>query len=63
MKNVKEQGADAVLIGETFMRSDNIKETMKTVTELPMIQNQIKEQSLKVKCAAAQKRRYAYAMK
>ena len=28
MKNVKEQGADAVLIGETFMRSDNIKETM-----------------------------------
>ena len=29
MKNVKEQGADAVLIGETFMRSDNIKETMK----------------------------------
>ena len=29
MKNVKEQGADAVLIGETFMRSDDIKETMK----------------------------------
>ena len=29
MKNVKEQGAEAVLIGETFMRSDNIKETMK----------------------------------
>ena len=29
MKNVKEQGADAVLIGETFMRSDYIKETMK----------------------------------
>ena len=28
MKNVKEQGADAVLIGETFMKSDNIKETM-----------------------------------
>ena len=29
MKNVKEQGAEADLIGETFMRSDNIKETMK----------------------------------
>lgn len=59
MKNVKEQGADAVLIGETFMRSDNIKET---ITELPMIQNQIKEQSLKVKmCGMRRKEDIAYA--
>ncbi|MGN0621006.1 MAG: indole-3-glycerol phosphate synthase TrpC [Porcipelethomonas sp.] len=31
MKTVRQSGADAVLIGETLIRSDNIAETMKTL--------------------------------
>ena len=62
MKNVKEQGADAVLIGETFTEIRLHQRNNETVTELPMIQNQIKEQSLKVKmCGMRRKEDIAYA--
>ena len=33
MKSVKSYGADAVLIGEAFMRSENIAETMRQLRD------------------------------
>lgn len=33
MKNVRQNGVDAVLIGETLMRSGDISETMKQLRE------------------------------
>lgn len=60
MKNVKEQGAEAVLIGETFMRSDNIKETMKQLRSCLWYKIRSKNKVWKWRCAACAEKKISH---